>query len=68
MEVFILGGAGMVGQKLLKKILEKKQINGKSVSKIKLFDIVKAQYPENTEIEIETFTGDISKPSIQAKI
>ena len=62
MEVLILGGAGMVGQKLLKKILEKKQINGKSVSKIKLFDIVKAQYPENTEIEIETFTGDISKP------
>ena len=56
MEVLILGGAGMVGQKLLKKIIEKKQINGKPVSKIKLFDIVEASYPENTEIEIETFT------------
>ena len=62
MEVLILGGAGMVGQKLLKKIIEKKYINGKSVSKIKLFDIVEAVYPENTGIEIETITGDISKP------
>ncbi len=56
MEVLILGGAGMVGQKLLKKIIEKKNINGKSVSKIKLFDIVDAAYPENTGIEIETLT------------
>ena len=54
MEVLILGGAGMVGQKLLNKIIEKKSINGKSVSKIKLFDIVDATYPENTGIEIET--------------
>ena len=62
MEVLILGGAGMVGQKLLNKIIEKKSINGKSVSKIKLFDIVDASYPENSGIEIETLTGDISKP------
>ena len=61
MEVLILGGAGMVGQKLLKKIIEKKTINGKSVNKIKLL-IVEATYPENTGIEIETLTGDISKP------
>ncbi len=50
MEVLILGGAGMVGQKLLNKIIEKKSINGKSVSKIKLFDIVDVTYPENTGI------------------
>ena len=57
MEVLILGGAGMVGQKLLKKIIEKRNINGKAVSKIKLFDIVDADYPENTGIEIEIQTN-----------
>ena len=62
MEILILGGAGMVGQKLLKKIIEIKSLNGKPISKIKLFDIVDAKYPEDCGIEIETLTGDISKP------
>jgi hypothetical protein len=67
-EVLILGGAGRVGQKRLKKIIEKKSIKGKSVKKIKLFEIVDAVYPQNTGIEIETLTGEITKPETSIKL
>ncbi len=61
MEILILGAAGMVGQKLLNRIISKKKLNGKMVKKIKLFDIIEAPFPKNTDIQIETTVGDISK-------
>ena len=61
MEILILGAAGMVGQKLLNRIVSQKKLNGKMIKKIKLFDIIMAPFPKNTNIEIEISVGDISK-------
>ena len=52
MEVLILGAAGMVGQKLLNKLIIKKSINGKEIKKFKLFDIVKAPFPNDLNFEV----------------
>ncbi|MDC1133763.1 SDR family oxidoreductase [Alphaproteobacteria bacterium] len=68
MKILILGGAGMVGQKLLNKILDKQELRNKKVSEITLFDIIKAPYPDNTTIPIVTKSGDISDPSVSADI
>jgi len=68
MKILIMGGAGMVGQKLLNKILDKQELRNKKVSEITLFDIIKAPYPENTTIPIITKSGDISDPSVSADI
>ena len=68
MKILILGGAGMVGQKLLNKILDKQELRNKKVSEITLFDIIKAPYPDNTTIPIITKSGDISDPSVSADI
>ena len=68
MKILIMGGAGMVGQKLLNKILDKQELRNKKVSEITLFDIIKAPYPDNTTIPIITKSGDISDPSVSADI
>ena len=68
MEVLILGAAGMVGQKLLNKLIIKKSINGKEIKKFKLFDIVKAPFPNDVNFEAEIITGDISKKEISEKL
>ena len=68
MEVLILGAAGMVGQKLLNKLIIKKSVNGKEIKKFKLFDIVKAPFPNDVNFEVEIITGDISKKEISEKL
>ena len=44
MKILILGGAGMIGQKLLNLILQKKEIKSETVSEITLFDIIKTSF------------------------
>ena len=68
MEVLILGAAGMVGQKLLNKLIIKKSINGKEIKKFKLFDIVKAPFPNDINFEVEVITGDISKKEMSESL
>ena len=59
MKILILGGAGMIGQKLLNLMLQKKEIKSETVSEITLFDIIDAPYPDNSSIPIITKSGDI---------
>ena len=62
MKVLIMGGAGMIGQKLLNLILSKKKIQNQDVSEITLFDIIESPYPLGTSIPISVKSGDISNP------
>ena len=40
MKILIMGGAGMVGQKLLKQILKKQDLRSQKITEIILFDII----------------------------
>ena len=64
MKILIMGGAGMIGQKLLNLILNKGELRSQKISEITLFDIVDTPHPTNTSISIITKTGDISDPSV----
>ena len=68
MKILIMGGAGMVGQKLLKQILKKQELRSQKITEITLFDIIKAPYPENTNISIKTKSGDISDSNVSNEI
>ena len=48
MKILIMGGAGMIGQKLLNLLLKKEKLNNQKISEITLFDIIEAPYPNNT--------------------
>ena len=64
MRILIMGGAGMIGQKLLNLLLQKKELKNQKISEITLFDIVEAPYNENSSITITTKSGDISDPQV----
>ena len=64
MRILIMGGAGMIGQKLLNLLLQKKELKNQKISEITLFDIVEAPYNENSSITIITKSGDISDPKV----
>ena len=68
MKILIMGGAGMVGQKLLKQILKKQDLRSQKITEIILFDIIEAPYPENTNIPIITKFGDISDTNVSNEI
>ena len=42
MKILIMGGAGMIGQKLLNLLLKKEKLNNQKISEITLFDIIEA--------------------------
>ena len=68
MKILIMGGAGMIGQKLLNLILKKEEINNEKISEITLFDIIDAPYPQDTNILINSTSGDISDEKVSKNL
>ena len=68
MKILIMGGAGMIGQKLLNLILKKEEISNEKVSEITLFDIIDAPYPQDTNILINSTSGDISDEKVSKNL
>ena len=64
MKILILGSAGMIGQKLVAKLLSLKTINEKKIQEIILFDEITTPkiYENDTKIQIKT--GDFSDPIV----
>lgn len=62
MKVLILGGGGVVGQKLAQSLVRKGELRGKPLGKIVLADIVDPA-PIDAPFPVETTTCDISDPA-----
>ena len=68
MKILIMGGAGMIGQKLLNLILKKEEINNEKISEITLFDIIDSPYPQDAMISIKSTSGDISDEKVSKNL
>ena len=66
MKVLILGGAGMVGQKLAQKLSED-GLNGCEISQMTLFDMVAARKP-NASFQVENIVGNFVDPETSQKL
>jgi len=60
MRVLITGAAGMIGQKLLARLLRDGTIAGQKISALDLHDIVPPKAPQVPSIEIRSLTGDLA--------
>ena len=65
MKVLVIGAAGMIGKKLIQRLLDENS-PVHPLSELILYDIIDAEKP-STKIPVKIFSGDISKPD-QAKI
>lgn len=60
MNVLIVGAAGMVGQKLLGRLIADSALGGRELSSVTLFDVVPAADPGPCGFPIRTEVGDLS--------
>lgn len=60
MKVVITGGAGFLGKKLARRILEGSALGGERVSELLLFDVVRASGPGLADPRVVAMDGDIA--------
>ncbi|MBV8986943.1 MAG: SDR family oxidoreductase [Solirubrobacterales bacterium] len=63
MRVLVVGAAGMVGRKLVKRLARDGVIGGEPISSMTVVDVLRASAVENPcSVEIETVVADLARP------
>ena len=62
MHILILGAAGMVGRKLLDRLVRDGGLNGKPIDRLALADVVSPQKPSGFTGQVASVTMDLSAP------
>ncbi len=61
MHVLIIGAAGMVGRKLVERLMQGCAIAGQSISELTLFDVVEPEVPPDCTCPVTALAGDLSQ-------
>jgi nucleoside-diphosphate-sugar epimerase len=62
MHILILGGAGMVGRKLVERLAHDGHLGGREITRVTLHDVVEAQKPAGASFETRTAVSDFALP------
>ncbi|MDG1893346.1 MAG: NAD-dependent epimerase/dehydratase family protein, partial [Fuerstiella sp.] len=60
MNILIIGGGGMIGQKLAVRLAEDGRLGEREISELTLFDVVSPAAPEDATSPVKLRTGDLS--------
>lgn len=61
MQILILGGGGMIGQKLIQHLVKHPQLSGKSISEVQLVDaFIEPKVPDGSPFPIQSLVADIT--------
>jgi len=67
MHILVTGAGGMIGRKLLDRLVREGQVGGKAISQMTLHDIVAPEAPKGVHYPVVTRGGDIADPG-EAKV
>ncbi len=67
MHILITGAAGMIGRKLTARLVKDGGLNGKSIDRLTLIDVVAPEKPAGFSGAVEISASDLSAPGIAAK-
>jgi nucleoside-diphosphate-sugar epimerase len=67
MHILITGAAGMIGRKLTARLAKDGGLNGKSIDRLTLIDVVAPEKPAGFSGAVELSASDLSAPGIAAK-
>ena len=68
MHILVTGAAGMIGRKLLDRLVKDGGLNGKAIDKLTLTDIVSPQAPKGLTSNVVLKTADLSTPGIAEEL
>jgi D-erythronate 2-dehydrogenase len=66
MKILITGGAGFLGQRLARRLLDRNELNGQPVTELVLLDVVGANDFSDKRVRVET--GDIADRSVLERV
>ena len=67
MHILITGAAGMIGRKLTERLIRDGALNGQTINKLTLLDIVAPARPEKFSAEVTLATADLSESGAAKK-
>ena len=68
MHILILGAAGMVGRKLVERLLHDGRLGKDDITKMTLQDVVAPTKPADAGFPVETVAGDFAVPGFAEKL
>jgi nucleoside-diphosphate-sugar epimerase len=68
MEVLIFGAAGMVGRKLVERLVQEGHLGGREITKAILHDVVEPPAPQGAPFTVTTHASDFSAPGEAEKL
>ncbi len=68
MHILVLGAAGMVGRKLVGRLLSDGRLGTSDITRLTLHDVVAPKRPEKAEFPVETMAGDFALPGVAEKL
>ena len=68
MHILVLGAAGMVGRKLVDRLLRDGGLGGRDITRMTLHDVVAAKQPEKAGFPVETLAGDFAVAGVAEKL
>lgn len=66
--VLVTGSAGMLGRKLVERILRDGHLGGRQVGELLLADVVPTEIPANARAGTRVFVSDLSQPGMAAEL
>jgi D-erythronate 2-dehydrogenase len=63
LKVLIIGAAGMIGRKLVQRLVKDGALNGEKIASADLVDVVEPEKPANASFPLETKAVDIADPT-----
>ncbi len=63
MHILITGAAGMIGRKLMARLVDAGGLNGQTIDRLTLIDVGAPQRPEKFAGKVETIAADIADPA-----
>ena len=64
MHILITGAAGMIGRKLIERLIVDRALNGQPIDKLTLIDIVAPTRPAGFSDHVKMRTGDLADPAV----
>jgi nucleoside-diphosphate-sugar epimerase len=67
MHILITGAAGMIGRKLIERLIVDRALNGQPIEKLTLLDVVTPARPAGFSDHVKVRTGDLADPAVAMK-